>query len=470
MSFQAGKILVVGAGTGGIRAALDLAQAGVRVILAESSDHTGGLVSQLDAQFPTTSCGFCRMLPMTDRDKGSQHCLRRGLSHDNIDLRLGCSLVSLDGEAGAFTASLDQALPLVDREKCMGCGLCETVCPVDIPDSYNQGLSLRKAVGRPCPQALPNAYAIDPEACTLCGECQKICPTGAITLTPGGKGAYRILVVDDEAIVRDSMKEWLGLEGYGTATAASGAEALELLAEETFHLMLTDIKMPGMDGVALLTRAREENPDLTVIMMTAYAEVDSAVAAMKEGALDYVIKPFEPEKVLSMVAGQYGLFCEQNAVREEVDALILATGTGFYLPDQDKEIYGYNLSPRVVTALEFERMLSAAGPGLPENIRRIAWLQCVGSRDREHGFCSSACCMISVKQSVMARERLPGLSNADIFYMDLRTPGKRFDAYRDDAAEAGTGFHPGQGPLYLPGQRGKSVIAVCRPGGPDLHL
>jgi heterodisulfide reductase subunit A len=457
MKPEAGNVLVMGAGTGGIRAALDLAQAGVRVILAESSFHTGGLLSKLDAQFPTTACGFCRMLPTGHRDKGSQHCLRRGVDHENIDLRLGCCLVSLSGEAGAFTAALDQAAPMVDQDRCMGCGLCAEICPVEIPDPYNQGLSTRKAVGRACPQAMPNAWTIDPCACTVCGACAPVCPTGAITLAPGGKGAFHILVVDDEAIVRDSMSEWLGLEGYTVVTAASGSEALEKMETTAFHLMLTDIKMPGMDGVELLTKAKKKHPNLIGIMMTAYAEVDSAVNAMKEGALDYVTKPFEPETVTDIVSQCYDEFRLASAVKEEVGAVILAAGTDFYQPDKDRQIYGYGTIPQVVTALEFERMLSAAGPGLPEGVGRVAWLQCVGSRDRDHGFCSSVCCMISLKQAMLALDTLPEPERADIFYMDLRTPGKTFDRYRQEAVQKGVGLirarvhsvSGGQGPIAL---------------------
>ncbi|WDP89892.1 MAG: response regulator [Desulfobacter sp.] len=455
-----GKTLVVGAGAGGIQASLDLARAGYQVILAEGSDHTGGLISQLDLQFPTTACGFCRMLPMADRDKGSQHCLRRGLSHENIDLRLSTALMNLSGEAGAFTASLEQAAPLVDQEKCMGCGICEQVCPVEVPDPFNAGLAMKKAVARPCPQSFPNAWAIDPATCTRCGECVTACPTGAITLSPSDRAAFKILVVDDEAIIRDSMKEWLGLEGFGVETAASGKEALELMETREFEVLLTDIKMPGMDGVELLARAKERLPGITVIMMTAYAEVDSAVNAMKQGALDYVTKPFEPETVIELVEKIYGEFKAGTAVKEEVAAVILATGTGFYMPDREKDIYGYGRIPNVVTALEFERRLSPAGPGGMDGVRRIAWLQCVGSRDRSRGFCSSACCMISIKQALLAKENLPDLDRAAVFYMDLRTPGKEFDAYRAGAETAGVAFVRSRIHSIVPNPSGSGPLSL----------
>ena len=84
MNKAIGKTLVAGAGLSGIRSALDLAEAGYKVLLIDKSDRIGGLLSQLDYQFPTSKCGYCRMLPMFDRDQSSQHCLRKGLFHENM--------------------------------------------------------------------------------------------------------------------------------------------------------------------------------------------------------------------------------------------------------------------------------------------------------------------------------------------------------------------------------------------------
>ena len=88
MQTKIGKALVIGAGISGIRAALDLAEFGYGVTLIERGPHIGGILSQLDYQFPTDRCGMCKMLPLVERDAGSQFCLRKGLFHENIDIHL----------------------------------------------------------------------------------------------------------------------------------------------------------------------------------------------------------------------------------------------------------------------------------------------------------------------------------------------------------------------------------------------
>jgi len=284
MKKKVGTALVVGAGISGIRAALDLAEFGYGVTLIDRSPHIGGVLSQLDYQFPTDRCGMCKMLPMVDRDTSSQYCLRKGLFHENIEIRLSTELVSVEGEPGHFQVSLRQKPNLVDPARCNGCGECVKVCPVETPDSFNAGLAARKAIYLPVPHAIPNAYIIDTIACNRCGECEAVCPTGAIRILEEVRKDFRILVVDDELIMRDSLKAWLEDEGFTVDMAASGPEALELLSKQAYQLMLTDIVMPGMDGVELLQKAKEDFPDLCVVMMTAYATVETAVEAMKIGA------------------------------------------------------------------------------------------------------------------------------------------------------------------------------------------
>jgi len=114
-------------------------------------------------------------------------------------------------------------------------------------------------------------------------------------------GRIRILVVDDEAVVRSSLEQWFKEEGCVVETAASGKEALAKLAESDWDIFLLDIRMPGMDGLELQQRIREAHPEAVVIVMTAYASVETAVQAMKQGAHDYITKPFDPEALERMV-------------------------------------------------------------------------------------------------------------------------------------------------------------------------
>ena len=116
-----------------------------------------------------------------------------------------------------------------------------------------------------------------------------------------GRTALRILVVDDEAIVRDSLLAWFRQDGHQVEVAASGKEALHLAAAARHDIALLDIKMPGMDGLELQQRLAAACPDLTIVLMTAYASVESAVKAMKAGAYDYIIKPFDPDDLSALI-------------------------------------------------------------------------------------------------------------------------------------------------------------------------
>jgi heterodisulfide reductase subunit A len=322
-------ILVVGAGVSGIRSALDLALMGYNVTLIDKATHTGGTVVQLDHQFPSDACGICRMLPLVERDDLTQYCLRRGIVHENIEVLRSTELVALEGEPGKFVATLRRKPTMVDREKCIGCGRCTDVCPVEVPGDLNARTRKRKAIYLPLVYDFPNNYVVDLDTCTRCGECIKACPTNAIDLNMG---------VQEQQV--------------------------------------------------------------------------------------------------------------------SVGAVILAAGFGLFDPATSKGTYRYD-HPNVVTSLEFEHLMSHGGPNLGRLLRpsdgkpveKVAWLQCVGSRDRQvnSDFCSSACCMYSIKQSVLAKESTDGRLDATIFYMDMRTYGKNFQSYRNRAEkEHGVRFQRGR--------------------------
>jgi heterodisulfide reductase subunit A len=438
-----GAALVVGSGIGGIRSALDLAEAGYHVTLIDRAPHLGGVLSQLDYQFPTDHCGMCKMLPLVDRDSSSQFCLRKGLFHENIEILLSTELVDLEGEPGKFQARLRQKPTMVDSSLCIGCGACSQVCPVEVPDTFNAGLTKRKAVYLPVPHNIPNTYVVDMAACTLCGLCEKACPTHAIDFGTEARKKFRILIVDDEMVVRDSLKEWLEDEGFQAETAESGPQAIEKITQESFQLLLLDIKMPGMDGVEVLRRSKEMRPELPVVMMTAYATVETAVEAMKIGAMDYLMKPFNPDTLVPLVVQLFQKIGRAGERKINVGAVIFAAGFDSYNPSTGKNTYRYGELPNVVTSIEFERIISGTGatqgrwirPSDGKEIRKIAWLQCVGSREPQANadFCSSICCMFAIKEALLAKEKSNGAVETAIFYMDMRTFGKDFQRYRDSA-------------------------------------
>jgi len=111
----------------------------------------------------------------------------------------------------------------------------------------------------------------------------------------------RILIVDDEPIVRESLGAWFRAEGYAVELASSAKQTLERLATSDPDIFLIDIKMPGMDGLELQKKIHEAKPEATIIIMTAYASVDTALVAMKQGAYDYIIKPFDPNDLEHLV-------------------------------------------------------------------------------------------------------------------------------------------------------------------------
>jgi DNA-binding NtrC family response regulator len=107
----------------------------------------------------------------------------------------------------------------------------------------------------------------------------------------------KILIVDDELIMRESLAGWLERDGHAVQTAVSGEEALEKVKETHFDILLVDIKMEGISGLDVLRKVKETDPDSEVVMITAYGSIPSAIEAMKDGAFDYMLKPFDPNEL-----------------------------------------------------------------------------------------------------------------------------------------------------------------------------
>lgn len=111
----------------------------------------------------------------------------------------------------------------------------------------------------------------------------------------------KILVIDDEDIVRTSCSRTLCPEGYEVSLAKNGAEGLKVAGEDKFDLVLTDLKMPDMDGLEVLRIIKEKWPETKVIIVTGYQTVDTSVKAVRLGACDYIEKPFTPDALISAV-------------------------------------------------------------------------------------------------------------------------------------------------------------------------
>lgn len=125
----------------------------------------------------------------------------------------------------------------------------------------------------------------------------------------------KILVVDDEEIVRESLRDWLESADYTVEIAESGKDALQIIKKDNIKIMLTDLIMPGMDGIELMKEAKKIVPTISAVIITAHATIQTAITAMREGAYDYIEKPFCPEKVEILIKN---LMEHQNLIEENI--------------------------------------------------------------------------------------------------------------------------------------------------------
>jgi len=172
-----GDVMVVGGGISGIQASLDLAETGFKVYLVESSPTIGGKMAQLDKTFPTNDCSMCIESPKFIE------CDR----HPNIDILTYTEVERVEGEAGNFKVTLIKKPRYIIEEECLGCTTCTEYCPVQIPDKYNQNLSLNKCTHIYFSQAVPLVSYIDPDTCLYlqdekCNICVGVCKNNAIDL------------------------------------------------------------------------------------------------------------------------------------------------------------------------------------------------------------------------------------------------------------------------------------------------
>lgn len=165
--------------------------------------------------------------------------------------------------------------------------------------------------------------------------------------SPSQTSPARILVVDDE----EGMREFLGIllqkEGYQVETAQSGEEALARLGKDRFELVITDLKMPKMSGIEVLNRIKEKDPDVGVVLITAYASTETAVDAMRGGAFDYLAKPFDVEEMKEVVRGALRRRLKGGAFRPEDSVSRTKTSFGDIIGKSPAMQRIFELIPRV---------------------------------------------------------------------------------------------------------------------------
>ena len=171
------EVLIIGGGIAGITAALELGYLDYKVHIVEEKTSIGGKMAKLTKVFPTLDCAQCILTPrMAEVGRNPK-----------VNILTYAEVQNINGRPGNYTVKVFMKPRGVNIEKCKSCGVCAKVCPVTVPDEFNEGLSKRKAAYIEFPQAVPSAYVLDFNACTKCGKCEQTCPTKAIDLEDKGR-------------------------------------------------------------------------------------------------------------------------------------------------------------------------------------------------------------------------------------------------------------------------------------------
>ncbi len=171
--------------------------------------------------------------------------------------------------------------------------------------------------------------------------------------------SHSILIVDDEPDIRGTLQEFLEDEGYNVITAESGAQALTIIESETVNLVLTDLLMPGMDGIELTKQISRTKPELPVVLMTAYASIEYAVESIKAGALDFIPKPFKFNHTLFIIQKalethqlkETAQLSEYYKKLSNIDALTVTFNRRYFKDALQREIERHSRHNRILSLL-----------------------------------------------------------------------------------------------------------------------
>lgn len=271
------KTLVVGGGIAGIEAALDVAESGKEVYLVERTPSIGGHMAQLDKTFPTLDCSSCILTPKMS-DVGND---------PNINLMTYSEVESIDGHPGNYEVKIRHKARKV-TDDCTGCAECEDVCPVSVPDEFNEELDVRKAIYQPFPQAVPITYAIDSDSCIECGLCEEACEEegpDAIDLDQEDEieeiEVGNIIIATGYKLMNPSAIERYGYSEYDDVYTALEVERMVDATGPTGGEILTsDMEEPESVVIVHCVGSRDEN----------YNEYCSRVCCMYSMKLAHLIK------------------------------------------------------------------------------------------------------------------------------------------------------------------------------------
>ena len=313
--------------------------------------------------------------------------------HPNVELLAYTEVEKVEGQAGDFKVTVRRKARYVDEDKCTGCGACEEKCPTTVSDAFDEGLGTRKAVYAYFAQGIPSTRTIDPDCCRQlngkkCGICQKTCQADAIDF---------------------DQKDRIVELNVGAIICAAGYDVFDPSLIPEYRYQEIPNVVTAMEFERLLSAS---GPTAGHLDRPSDRAVEAEIAELEKKA----------NKSRKIIAGFEKKYEEGSAEFYE------KFQSGQY-KDDDNRVKWADKHAEYLTIVESLEALKKKSEGFSV-AKRLAFIQCVGSRDfRFYPFCSGYCCMHSIKEAIIANEHEPETTST-IFGMDIRAVGKGFEEYK----------------------------------------